>query len=152
MKRTTLTLALTVAVLMIGAVAMASHAEVVSGDTSAGYNQPGWLFNRDTTTSTPFAFDGDEASIGVGSLHVFPISGDPADRKDKMIAELFPGFPEASTTSLAYDFLIGSGGDDSDAHQFYLNVYTNLPTSDRRQSGRDDGARVRAVPLANVRL
>jgi hypothetical protein len=101
--------------------------EVVSGDTAEGYNQPGWLFNRDTNTSTPFEFNDDQASIGEGSLHVLPIGEDPAD---KFIAEYFYLDLVDDFNSISYDFLIGSGGVESDAKHFYLNVYTNLPESD----------------------
>lgn len=112
---------------LIGGAAAAAGTVRVSGDTAAGENQPGWLFNRDASTSTPFVFDFDQASIGNGSLHVLPISSTPAD---KMIAELFPGTPEiADVDGLSYDFLIGPGGAVSDANHFYLNVYANFGES-----------------------
>ena len=48
--------------------------ENIYGDTSSGENQPGWLFNRDVTTATPYEFNTDQASIGNGSLYVLPIT------------------------------------------------------------------------------
>ena len=59
---------------------------IVSGDTSEGFNQPGWLFNRDVSTSTPFEFNTDQASIGTGSLYVSPIG---ENAPNKFIAENF---------------------------------------------------------------
>ncbi|CAN5663847.1 hypothetical protein BH23CHL2_BH23CHL2_10410 [soil metagenome] len=99
---------------------------VVSGDTAGGENQPGWLFNRDPNNVTPFEFNFDEASIGAGSLNVLPIS---ANGPDKFIGEYFYLGTVEDFDSVSYDFLIGDGGDASDANQFYLNVYANLPTS-----------------------
>lgn len=99
----------------------------VSGDTAAGENQPGWLFNRDTSTSTPFEFTTDEASIGSGSLYVQPIGSNPAD---KFVGEYFYLDEVSTLDSFAYDFKIAGDGDAGDAEQFYLNVYTNLPGQD----------------------
>lgn len=100
---------------------------IVTGDTAAGENQPGWLFNRDASTSTPFEFNTDQASIGVGSLYVFPISGNPPD---KFIGENFLNTAIADVDRITYDFLIGAGGDASDANHFYMNVYANFGVSD----------------------
>lgn len=100
---------------------------VVSGDTSAGENQPGWMFNRDAGTATPFEFNTDAASIGAGSLYVLPIG---ANASDKMIAENFINTPIADVNSISYDFQIGPNGDDSEEHQFYMNVYANFGESD----------------------
>ena len=52
---------------------------VVTGDTAAGENQTGWMFNRDPGNVTPFEFNQDEASIGQGSLYVEPIGPNAAD-------------------------------------------------------------------------
>jgi hypothetical protein len=101
--------------------------EVVSGNTSAGENQPGWLFNRDVNTSTPFEFNTDQASIGQGSLYVMPIGSNPSD---KFIGEFFINEPIANINSVSYDFLIGSGGTSEDAVHFYMNVYANFGVSD----------------------
>ena len=106
--------------------ASAAHVVRISGDTAAAENDPGWMFNRDPDTSTPFAFDREAASIGDGALHVLPIGATPAD---KMIAELFTDSAVA-TTSLGYDFKIGPGGTAADANEFYLNVYANFGVSD----------------------
>lgn len=101
--------------------------EVVSGDTAVGENMPGWLFNRDTTTSTPFEFNIDEASIGLGSLYVLPIGPTPAN---KFIAENFINTAIADVDSITYDFQIGPNGLDTQEEQFYMNVYANFGESD----------------------
>lgn len=116
-----------VAVFMFAVVANAATPTViVTGDTSAGENQPGWLFNRDVSTSTPFEFNTDEASIGSGSLYVMPIGSNPAD---KFIAENFINAPIADVETISYDFMIGSGGVASDENEFYMNVYANFGSS-----------------------
>lgn len=99
---------------------------VVMGNTASGVNQPGWLFNRDTSTDTPFEFNTNAASIGVGSLYVLPIG---ANASDKFIAENFINSPMASVESVSYDFKIGSGGEESDKVHFYMNVYSNFGVS-----------------------
>ncbi|MGE3276628.1 MAG: hypothetical protein AB7O67_16060 [Vicinamibacterales bacterium] len=99
----------------------------VSGDTSTGENSPGWLFNRDVSTSTPFEFTTHAASRGRGSLYVLPISAAPAD---KFIGELFLLASMGNVDSIAYDFRIGSGGDAGDANEFYMSVYANFGVSD----------------------
>jgi hypothetical protein len=100
--------------------------QVVTGNTSAGENQPGWLFNRDLSTSTPYEFNTDEASIGAGALYVKPIGATPAN---KFIAENFINKPVADVNSISYDFKIGAGGTAADANQFYMNVYANFGQS-----------------------
>lgn len=118
--------------LMLMAVsAYAATTVLVTGNTSAGENQPGWLFNRDVTTSTPYEFNTDEASIGVGSLYVKPITntlGTPGTR-DKFIAENFINTAIADVNSISYDFMIGSGGVATQEEQFYMNVYANFGVS-----------------------
>lgn len=105
----------------------------IYGDTSGGENQPGWLFNRDVTTATPFEFNTDEKVIGDGSLYVVPITNTyPVATKegnDKFIAEYFWAGRIADLSEFTYDFLIGSGGDASDENEFYLNVYANFGES-----------------------
>jgi hypothetical protein len=93
----------------------------VYGDTYSGGSIPGWLFNRDASTSTPFEFNNDESTLGDGSLYVLPIGANPSD---KFIGEYFVLDEVANTSSISYDFKIGGGGDASDANEFYLNVYT----------------------------
>lgn len=100
---------------------------VVMGDTAAGVNQPGWMFNRDPSTATPYEFNTDQASIGAGSLYVKPIGANAAD---KFIAENFLLTPVADVDSISYDFMIGSGGGESDKVHFYMNVYANFGESD----------------------
>jgi hypothetical protein len=99
---------------------------VVHGNTAAGENQPGWLFNRDVSTSTPFEFNTDHASVGTGSLFVKPIGSNPSD---KFIAENFLATPVSNINSISYDFLIAGNGTASSAGQFYLNVYANIDNS-----------------------
>jgi len=112
--------------LAFAGLASAAGIVVVSGDTAAGENQPGWLFNRDVSTATPFEFNTDAASIGAGSLYVMPIGATAAD---KFIGENFVNAPIASVNSISYDFKIGSGGVDTDEEQFYMNVYANFGVS-----------------------
>lgn len=90
-------------------------------------NQVGWLFNRDSTTATPYEFNTDAASIGAGSLYVKPIGANAAD---KFIAENFLLKPVADVESISYDFKIGAGGTASDKAHFYMNVYANFGSSD----------------------
>lgn len=108
---------------------VASHAAttvIVTGNTAAGENQPGWLFNRDLSTSTPYEFNSDQASIGTGSLYVQPIGVNAAD---KFVAENFINAPVADVNSISYDFQIGSGGLATQEEQFYMNVYANFGVS-----------------------
>lgn len=108
----------------------ASITESVSGDTFDPGEYSGWLFNRDASTQTPFIFTDDEASIGNGSLYVEPITNSINGDNDKFIGELFLDEEIANIDSLSYDFLIGNGGDISDANHFYLNIYANFGESD----------------------
>lgn len=98
----------------------------VTGNTSAGENQPGWLFNRDVSTSTPYEFNTDQSSIGSGSLYVQPIGVNAAD---KFVAENFVNTPVANVNSISYDFQIGSGGLATQEEQFYMNIYANFGVS-----------------------
>lgn len=107
--------------------AFADTTVVVSGNTSAGENQPGWMFNRDASTATPFEFNTGAASIGTGSLYVEPIGATAAD---KMIAEDFINTPIANVNSISYDFKIGAGGEEADKVHFYMSVYANYGQSD----------------------
>lgn len=104
-----------------------SNTVVVTGNTSAGENQPGWMFNRDLSTSTPFEFNGITASIGAGSLYVMPIGATPAN---KLIGENFINALVSDVDSISYDFKIGTGGDAADKVHFYMNVYANFGQSD----------------------
>lgn len=98
----------------------------VSGNTTPVENQPGWMFNRDATTSTPFEFNDDAASSGNGSLYVEPIGANPSD---KFVAEHFVFVPLLALDSISYDFKIAATGQASDAQQFYMNVYANFGSS-----------------------
>lgn len=101
----------------------------ISGNTSAGENQPGWMFNRDATTATPFEFNTDEASIGSGSLFVLPITNSSANGiKDKFIGELFLLDKIADIDRISYDFKIAAPSADVEEH-FYMSVYANFGVS-----------------------
>lgn len=100
---------------------------VVSGDTAAAENSPGWLFNRDTSTATPFTFTTDQHSLGQGSLYVQPIGTNAAD---KFIGENFVNTPITDVTSISYDFMIGPHGASTQEEQFYMSVYANFGISD----------------------
>ena len=119
--------ALTLAVVMALPAGAVTTTVEVFGDTASAENDPGWMFNRDPSTATPYEFTLDEAKIGNGSVYVEPIGANPSD---KFIAELFAVTPIADIASLTYDFLIGDGGAAADANEFYLNVYTNFGESD----------------------
>lgn len=113
--------------LAFAGVAFATSTVIVTGNTSAGENQPGWMFNRDTATDTPFEFNTDAASIGIGSVYILPIGAAAAD---KFIAENFVNTPIANVNSISYDFQIGAAGDNTDEDQFYMSVYANFGVSD----------------------
>ena len=116
---------ITAIILSYASIAFAATTQVVSNNTSAGENQPGWLFNRDLTTATPYVFNTVAASIGAGSLYVLPIGTNPSD---KFVAENFINAPIAIVNSISYDFKIASGT-IADADQFYMNIYANFGTS-----------------------
>jgi hypothetical protein len=107
--------------------AYAATTVVVTGNTSAGEDQPGWMFNRDVSTSTPFEFNTDEASIGSGSVYVLPIG---ANASDKFIAENFLNTPIADVNAISYDFQIGPNSADTQEEHFYMSVYANFGQSD----------------------
>ena len=99
--------------------------EDVFGDTSAGYGQAGWLFNRDVNNATPIEFNEDVATLGNGSLFVEPISSTPAE---KFIGEYFTGnILVEDFIGLSYDFQIAGNGDAGDANEFYTNLHANFP-------------------------
>jgi len=114
------------ALLLASTGALADTAVVVRGDTAAGENQPGWMFDRDPANTTPFEFTTAAAKIGMGSLYVEPI-GDNAPAK--FIAELFLLSDLDDLEEVSYDIRLGpeSSTRTDDAEQFYMNVYTNLP-------------------------
>lgn len=110
---------------------------VVTTNTTMIENTPGWMFNRDLSTSTPYEFNTNKAKIGVGSLYVKPImninsSGLPLNNpnKDKFIAENFLNKPIADVASISYDFMIGDPVNSTKEEHFYLNVYANFGSSD----------------------
>lgn len=128
--RTVATLGLMVLSLLLFAPsnALADTTVVVRGDTAAGENQAGWMFDRDPANTTPFEFTTAAAKIGMGSLYVKPI-GDNASAK--FIAELFLLSDLDDLEKVSYDIQLGPNSPTRthDAEQFYMNVYTNLPDS-----------------------
>ncbi len=102
---------------------------VVSGNTAAGENQDGWMFNRDTSTQSPFSFQAGNASIGSSSLFVLPIANNINGNNDKFIGELFLLDPLSDINSISYDFKIASTGVVADKDHFYMNVYANFGES-----------------------
>lgn len=143
MKRriaTAITAGLAIALIVAPGVSAAANTVTVTGNTSAGENQPGWLFNRDVTSMTPYEFNTNESSIGAGSLYVKPINntlGTPGAR-DKFVAENFLRTPVADVNSIAYDFQIAGTGTSADADQFYLNVYANIDNTTKFYDCRYD--------------
>lgn len=102
--------------------------QIVSGDTATAENEPGWLFNRDADTQSPYQFVLGTSTIGTGSLFINPITNSINGDDDKFIAELFLLSPIAELDSLSYDFNIAAV-DASDENEFYMNVYANFGTS-----------------------
>jgi hypothetical protein len=101
--------------------------EIVRGETSAGENQPGWLFARDANNAVPYEFTTAQASTGGGSLYVLPLPG--AERPaGKFIAEHVIYLPVSDLESYSWDFLIAGTGSTS-PQNFYLNVYVNIDDS-----------------------
>lgn len=92
----------------------------VNGDTSSAENSPGWMFNRDQTTETPYVFVKGNADTGTGSLYVQPISSTHAS--DKFIAEDFLLTPVSNLNSFSVDYKLGPS---TPASQVYFNVYAN---------------------------
>lgn len=139
MRRIVIALVISALAVLSATAATADTTVKVSGntvDTAAGENgSPGWWFNRDLSTATPYEFNSDEASIGNGSLYVAPIGLNPAD---KMVAEDFVFLPVADLQSIAYDYLIAGDGTTADAAHFYLNVYANIDDSDNYYDCRFD--------------
>ena len=120
---------MSIAVLIVVATSAFALSEtvMVSGDSLP------WLFNRDTSTTTPFEFNTDAATTGIGSLYVLPIQNTypvlGKEGNDKFIAENFIMQPIADVESISYDFRIGSGGVEADKVHFYMNVYANFGES-----------------------
>lgn len=92
---------------------------VITGNTSAGENLPGWMFGRSVANATPFEFNFDKKSIGDGSLFVKPIGATAAH---KFIGELFQKNLVSDVNSISFDYLMGP---TAVANQFYMNVYVN---------------------------
>lgn len=103
----------------------AVNAETNTLVVTSSENQ-GWLFNADPSTATAYEFNRNQASIGNGSLYVPPIG---PNSSDKFIGLLPMGTAVSDFSSASYDFMIAGNGDESDANQFYANVYTNLEGS-----------------------
>ncbi len=89
-------------------------------------NAAPWYFNADPANTTPYTFNTNASSIGVGSLYVLPIGLTAAD---KFTADNLIATPISNVNSISYDFRIGSTGNPSQAGQFYMNVYANFGSS-----------------------
>lgn len=100
----------------------------INSNTSVGENQPGWMFNRDASTQSPYAFNDAQFSIGDGALYVPPITNTVVGNSDKFIGELFLLQPIAAFTNISYDFNIAAVN-AADANEFYMNIYTNFGES-----------------------
>ncbi len=116
-----------VALNLPAAFATGTNTVTVRGNTAAGENQPGWMFNRDVNNATPTTFSAGNASIGLGSAYVAPLSS--TDKDKKFIGEYFTNTQIADINSVSVDFKIGAGGTAAKANQFYLNVYANYAGS-----------------------
>lgn len=128
MKKIITSLAILIIGLFIATSVQAIDSTVtVTGNTSPGENQPGWMFGRDLSNATPFSFVMSSPSIGVGSLYVEPLSSVAAK---KFIGENFINTPITEINSISYDFKIGAGGSSTQEEQFYMNVYANFGISD----------------------
>lgn len=101
---------------------------IVTGDTSPSENTLGWMFNRDTSTQTPFAFNNDTSSIGSGSLFVPAITNTVNGDSDKFIGELFLQKLISDVNSISYDFNIAAP-DAAAKDQFYMSVYADFGVS-----------------------
>jgi len=101
---------------------------IVTEDTATGENQPGWLFNRDTSTQSPYEFVAGVASIGTGSLFIEPITNTLNGNSDKFIGELFLLTDIADINSITYDFQIDAPDATVEEH-FYMSVYANFGVS-----------------------
>lgn len=99
----------------------------VQGNTTAVENTEGWMFNRDASTSTPFEFNADQATTGLGSLYVKPISASSAS--DKFIGENFLLSKIDEVNSVSFDYKLGPNSVNSDYDQVYMNVYANFGES-----------------------
>jgi len=100
---------------------------IVSGDTAAGENQPGWLFNRDEVNATPIEFGTTTSSIGSGSLYVLPLSTTTPEHK--FIGELFLNDQMINIVSISYDYRLGDDVPNGSVNEFYANVYANFDDS-----------------------
>lgn len=100
----------------------------VYGNTGVENQKGAWMFNRDVTTATPYAFNTAQHVIGNGALYVLPIQNNSVyGNQDKFIAEYFAREAISNFDSFSYDFKIaGPAGDASDANQYYANFYTTL--------------------------
>lgn len=120
---------------MLPAFAGSTTTVAVYGNTATAENQPGWLFNRDLSTSTPFEFTTTQHSTGQGSIYIQPIG---ANAKDKFIAENFSKTAVSDFNSFSYDFKVAGNGTAASASQFYTSVYVNQVNDDTYYDCRYD--------------
>jgi hypothetical protein len=96
-----------------------------------GNPDDGWVFNAEPPFVTAADFTADEASIGMGSLRVDPITNS-AGNNAKFILRYVPDSEILASDLAAFsiDFLIDDAGTSTDANQFYINLYTLTPDPD----------------------
>ncbi len=94
------------------------------GNTTSAENTEGWMFNRDTTNTTPISFKYGNASTGNGSLYVEPLSSTIGAKK--FIAENFIFTPISEIDTISVDYKLGPS---TNANQVYFNIYANYAAS-----------------------
>jgi hypothetical protein len=118
--------------LAITPVFAAASYERVSGntvDTTLGENgSTGWWFARDANNAVPYEFNNNQATIGTGSLYVFPLPSVPAK---KFIAENFvlETLDNPASLSISFDYFLASSAASASQNYAYLNLYVNFPVS-----------------------
>ena len=112
----------------VAAVAFAAAASAATLTVRVSVNgEGGWGLNADPANVTPYEFTDQEASIGVGSLHILPITNMVNGDADKFTAGLLMGDLVADINAVSYDFMVEGAVDNAHQH-FYLNVYTAYET------------------------
>lgn len=90
-----------------------------------------WVFNDEPPNVTPAAYTTDEASTGLGSLHVPSITNDTGNVEKfilryvpptEVVLDAFDGF--------SIDFLVDAAGSNTNPNQFYVNLYALTPDPD----------------------
>lgn len=87
----------------------------------------GWAFNAEPPFVTPADYTTDEASIGIGSIHVEPITNSGGNQNKFILRYVSDSEILVSDfESFSIDFLIDDD-DTSQVNQFYINFYTLTP-------------------------